>query len=128
MYIIIYMDFLVKIWELFWSVWPKNFYILVFVSALCEVASVIVFKISGNRGLLSIAGYVLGFFVVAFYAEALKYSKVTQSYPVWLVSVAILLVIASALILHEKISWLWLIGFIFAVIGVAIINLSLPPE
>lgn len=122
------MDFITRIWELFWSIWPKNFYILVLISALCEVASVTVFKISGNRGLLSIGGYILGFFVVAFYAEALKYSKVTQSYPFWLVAVAILLVLASFFILHEKISWLWLIGFIFAIVGVIIINFSLPPE
>jgi len=122
------MDFIAKAWEYFWSVWPKNFYILIAISAICEAASITVFKISGNRGLLSIAGYILGFFVVAFYAESIKYSRVAQSYPIWLALISILITISVVFILHEKVSWLWLIGFIFTIVGVIIINLSLPPE
>ena len=122
------MDFLGKIWELFWSIWPKNFLFLIVISAFLEAASVIVLKLSGNRGLFSVAGYVLGFFVLAFYAESLKYSKVTQSYAFWLLTVAVLLVIASFFILHEKISLQLLIGFILAVVGVIIIQFSLPTE
>lgn len=122
------MDIISKIWELFWSIWPKNFYFLVFISALCEAGLVIMFKISGNRGLFSIVGYILGFFAVAFYAESLKYSRVAQSYPIWLTLAAILILVGSVLILHEKVSPLWFVGFIFAIVGVTIINLSLPTE
>jgi len=122
------MDSLSKIWELFWSIWPKNFLFLIVISAFLEAVSVIVLKLGGNRGLLSVAGYVLGFFVLAFYAEALKYSKVTQSYPYWLVVVAVLLVFGSFFILHEKISLQLLIGFILTVAGIIIIQLSLSTE
>lgn len=122
------MDILSKIWELFWSIWPKNFVFLIVVSAFLEAVSVIVLKLSGNRGLFSVAGYVLGFFVLAFYAEALKYSKVTQSYPYWIVAVAVLLVFGSFFILHEKISLQLLIGFILSVAGIIVIQLSLSTE
>lgn len=122
------MDSLSKIWELFWSIWPKNFLFLIAISAFLEAVSVIVLKLSGNRGLFSVAGYVLGFFVLAFYAEALKYSKVTQSYPYWIVAVAVLLVIGSFFILHEKISLQLLIGFILSVAGIIVIQLSLSTE
>jgi multidrug transporter EmrE-like cation transporter len=122
------MDSLSKIWELFWSIWPKNFLFLIVISAFLEAVSVIVLKLGGNRGLLSVAGYVLGFFVLAFYAEDLKYSKVTQSYPYWLVVVAVLLVFGSFFILHEKISLQLLIGFILTVAGIIIIQLSLSTE
>lgn len=122
------MDFIPKIWELFWSIWPKNFYLLILISALCEAASVILFKMSGNRGLLSVAGYILGFFVVAFYAESIKYSRVAQSYPIWVVLSAILIAVSLVFILHEKVSPQWLIGFIIAIVGVTIIQLSLPSE
>lgn len=115
-------------WELFWSVFPKNFYFLILLSALCEAISIVLFKLSGNRGPLVIAGYILGFFVVAFYAEAIKYSRVSHSYPVWLVSAAILVTVASVFVLHEKVSFLWLAGFVLAIVGLIMINLSLPPE
>ena len=85
-------------------------------SALCEVTSVTIFRLSGNRGPAAFAGYILGFFVIAFYAEALKYSKVSQSYPIWLVSIAILITIASYFVLHEKISPIWFVGFAIIVI------------
>lgn len=122
------MDLISKIWELFWSIWPKNFYVLVLISALCEAGLVIMLKISGNRGLFSVVGYLLGFFAVAFYGESLKYSRVAQSYPIWIVLAAVLIAVSSLFILHEKVSLLWLVGFIFAIVGVVIIQLSLPPE
>lgn len=122
------MDIISKIWELFWSIWPKNFYVLVLISALCEAGLVIMFKVTGNRGLLSIIGYILGFLAVAFYAESLKYSRVAQSYPIWLALAAILILVGSVFILREKVSPLWFVGFIFAIVGVVVIQLSLPPE
>jgi len=59
----------------FWSLFPNNFYVLVTLSALCEAVSTYLFKISGNRGWVSAAAYVLGFGTVVFYGEALRYSK-----------------------------------------------------
>lgn len=119
---------ILRFWEFFWSLWPKNFIFLVLISALSEVTSVTVFKLSGNRGLLAVVGYILGFFVVAFYAEALKYSKVSHSYPIWLVTIAILITLSSIFVLKERVPVQWFIGFILAVSGVIIIQNSLTPD
>lgn len=117
-----------QLWNAFWSLWPKSYILLVTFSALCEAISVILFKFSGNRGWLSILGYVFGFFVVAFYAEATKYAPIGKSYPLYLFAVALFISIASVFVLHEKVSYLWFAGFVVAMIGIFIINSSLPSE
>jgi multidrug transporter EmrE-like cation transporter len=115
--------------QAFWSLFPNNFYVLVSLSALCEALSVYLFKISGSRGRLSVVAYILGFLVVAFYAEALRYSKLGQSYPIWLAAVAVLLTLTSIFLLKENIKFgVWMIGFILVIGGLAVIQFSLPPE
>jgi multidrug transporter EmrE-like cation transporter len=118
------MDLFGRLWELFWTIWPKNYIALVLLAAFCEIGSVSAFKFSANRGWLSIVGYILGFFVVAFYGEALRYSKVVQSYPLWIAAVAILLIFASFLIFHEKISWAWFVGFTLIIVGSIVVNIK----
>ncbi len=113
--------------QAFWSLFPNNFYVLVTLSALCEALSVYLFKISENRGLLSVLGYILGFFVLGFYAESLRYSKLSQSYPVWLVLVALLITAASIFLLRENVKFgIWIVGFILVIAGLSIIQFSLP--
>lgn len=114
--------------ESFWSIWPKNFYFLAAMSAFCEALSVTLFKISNSRGPLSIVAYILGILVIAFYAEALRYSKLAQSYPIWLALVAIFITVSSFFILREKVASFWFFGFALTVIGLIIIQYSLPPE
>jgi multidrug transporter EmrE-like cation transporter len=113
----------------FWSIFPNNFYILIALSALCEALSVYIFKISNSRGWLSVLAYVLGFFVVAFYAEALRYTKLSYSYPIWLAAVAVLVTVASLILLKENVKFaLWIPGFLLVIGGLTLIQLSLPPE
>lgn len=114
------------LWGLFWSLWPKNFLFLVIMSAICEGASVTFFRLSGNRGVGSIIGFILGFFVVAFYAEATKYAKIAHSYPIYLAAIAICISIASIFVLREKVTSLWAVGFIFVLIGITMIQFGLP--
>jgi len=112
----------------FWSIWPKNFLFLVLMSAICEAISVSFFKISGDRGFLSVIGYIFGFFVVAFYAEALRYSKISHSYPIYLVAISVLVSFVSFIVFREKISFQWVIGFTLAIVGIIILEFGLPPE
>ncbi|MBI2330492.1 hypothetical protein HYU94_03800 [Candidatus Daviesbacteria bacterium] len=119
-------QFFSKVWELFWSVWPKNFLFLILAAAVAEVISVTFFRLGGNRGWLAILGYILGFFVVAFYAEGQKYSTLSVSYPIWLVAVAILLSLSAFFIFHEQFSIKWLMGFILTIIGVYLIQTAIP--
>jgi multidrug transporter EmrE-like cation transporter len=112
-----------------WSVLPNNFYVLVTLSALCEALSVYLFKVSGNRGWVSGVAYVLGFLVIAFYGEALRYSKLGQSYPIWLALVAILVTVASVVLLKEDIKYgLWFAGFVLVIGGLTLIQFALPSE
>lgn len=121
--------FISNIVQTFWSLFPNNFYVLVALSAISEALSVYLFKISGNRGWISAIGYVLGFLVIAFYAEALRYSKLGQSYPVWLAMVAVFVTIASIFLLKENIKFgVWMIGFLLVIAGLTVIQFSLPPE
>jgi multidrug transporter EmrE-like cation transporter len=121
-------NFISKGVELWWSLWPRNFYFLVAMSALSEAASVVLFAISKSRGSLSLLAYIMGILVVAFYGEALRYSKLGQSYPVWLVLVAVFISASSFFILKEKIGPMWFLGFTVTLIGLIIIQYSLPPE
>lgn len=117
-----------KAYELFWSIWPKNYIFLVLMSALSEAASVFFFKIGGNRGIQAVIGYILGFFVVAFYAQATRYGPLSKSYPLYLVSIGIFISVVSFLVLREKVQPQWFLGLILVLIGLAIINSSLPPD
>jgi len=117
-----------KAYELFWSIWPKNYIFLVFMSALSEAVSVYFFKIGGNKGTQAIIGYILGFFVVAFYAEATKYGPISRSYPLYLIAIGIFISLLSFLVLHEKVQPQWFLGLILVLIGLIIINSSLPPK
>lgn len=114
--------------DTWWSIWPKNFYFLVTMSALCEAASVVLFSLSKSRGPTSLLAYIMGILVVAFYGEALRYSKLGQSYPVWLVMVALFITVSSYFILREKIGPMWFLGFTLTIIGLVVIQYSLPPE
>lgn len=118
-------EFFSRIWGLFWSLWPKSFLFLILGSAIAEALSVTVFRISGNRGWLAVLGYIFGFFVVAFYAEGLKYSTLSLSYPVWLAAIALLVSISAFLIFHDKFSVKWIFGFLFTIIGVYLIQTSI---
>lgn len=115
-----------RTWELFWSIWPKNFWFLILGAAIAEVISVTVFRLGGNRGWLAILGYILGFFVVAFYAEGQKYSTLSISYPIWLAAVAILISGSAFFIFHDQFSTKWLIGFILTIVGILLIQTSIP--
>lgn len=118
------LDIFAKIWELFWSIWPKNFWFLVLASGVAEAVSVVVLRQTGNKGWISIVGYIAGFLTVAFYAESQKYSTLSYSYPVWLVSVAVLVSLSAFFIFHDQFSYKWLLGFILAMVGIILIQLS----
>lgn len=111
-----------KTWEIFWSIWPKNFWFLITASAIAEVISVTLFRLGGNRGWIAILGYILGFLTVAFYAEGQKYSSISASYPIWLVLVAVFIGLSAFVILHEHFSPIWLLGFVLTIIGVIIMQ------
>ncbi len=115
-----------RIWELFWSIWPKNFWFLILGAAVAEVISVTLFRLGGNRGWLAVIGYILGFLVVAFYAEGQKYSTLSISYPIWLVAVAILISGSAFFIFHDQFSVKWLVGFILTIVGILLIQTSIP--
>lgn len=117
-----------KAYELFWSIWPKNYIFLVFMSALSEAASVYFFKIGGNKGVQAVIGYILGFFVVAFYAQATRYGPLARSYPLYLFAIGLFISLISFLVLHEKVQPQWFLGLILVIIGLVIINSSLSPE
>lgn len=119
-------EFFSKLWGLFWSIWPKSFWFLIVGAAIAEAISVTVFRIGDNRGWLAVLGYILGFFVVAFYAEGQKYSTLSASYPVWLAIVALLISLSAFLIFHDKFSVKWFLGFLFTIIGVFLIQTSIP--
>lgn len=116
----------VKGWDLFWSVWPKNFWFLIIGSAVAEAISVTVFRLGENRGWLAVLGYILGFFVVAFFAEGQKYSTLSISYPIWLGVVALLVSGSAFFVFHDNFSGKWLLGFILTIIGVYLIQTSIP--
>lgn len=118
-------NFLGSIWNLFWSIWPKNYLFLILLSALSEVFSVTFFRFGGNRGWLAILGYIFGFLGIAFYAEGLKYSTLSISYPIWLGIVAILVSLCAFLVFHEQLSIKWFIGFILTIAGVLLIQTSI---
>lgn len=118
-------DFFSKAWTLFWSVWPKSFLFLILGSAVAEAVSVTVFRMGNNRGWLAMFGYILGFFVVAFYAEGQKYSTLSVSYPIWLVVVALLVSMSAFLIFHDRFSARWFLGFLCTLIGVYLIQTSI---
>lgn len=108
---------------------PNNFYVLVSLSALFEAISTYLFKISNSRGWLSVLAYICGFLVVGFYGEALRYSKLSQSYPIWLVLVAVLITASSFFLLKEHVRFgLWMVGFGLVVAGIIFIQFSLPSE
>lgn len=115
-----------KIWESFWSLWPKSFLFLVLGSAIAEAVSVAVFRVGGNRGWMAVLGYFLGFLTVAFYAESQKYANLSMSYPIWLAVVAILVSLIAFLIFHDQFSTKWLLGFILTIIGIFLIQTSFP--
>ena len=117
-----------KAYELFWSIWPKNYIFLVLMSALSEAASVYFFKIGGNKGIQAVIGYILGFFVVAFYAQATRYGPIARSYPLYLIAIGIFISLLSFLVLHEKVQPKWFLGLILVLIGLVIINSRLPPD
>ena len=119
-------QFFSKTWELFWSVWPKNFWFLILGAAVAEAVSVTFFRLGGNRGWMAIVGYILGFFVVAFYAEGQKYSTLSISYPIWITAAVILISFSAFFIFHDQFSIKWLLGFILAVIGVIIMQTTIP--
>ncbi len=119
---------MVSIWNLFWSIWPKNYISLVFISAICEAISVYFFKIGGNKGLSAVTGYIFGFFVVAFYAQATKYGPISRSYPLYLVAIGICISALVFFVLKEKISLQWIIGLILVIAGLIVINSSLPSD
>lgn len=119
-------EFFSKAWMSFWSIWPKNFWFFILGAATAEAISVTVFRIGSNRGWLAVLGYVLGFFVVAFYAEGLKYSTLSVSYPLWLAVVALLVSLSAFLIFHDKLSARWFLGFLCTLIGVFLIQTSIP--
>ena len=121
----IVINFASKTWELFWSIWPKNFWFLVIGAALAEAVSVMVLRLSGNRGWLAVLGYVLGFLTVAFYAEAQKYSTLSVSYPIWLGLVAILVSVIAFLVFHDHLSIKWFIGFVLTIVGILLIQTSI---
>ena len=116
----------VKGWDFFWSLWPKSFLFFILGAAVAEVVSVTVFRIGGNRGWLAILGYILGFFVIAFYAEGQKYSTLSISYPIWLAVVAILVSLSAFFIFHDQFSIKWFLGFVLTIIGVLLIQTSIP--
>lgn len=97
-------------------------------SALSEAASVYFFKIGGNKGVQAVIGYILGFFVVAFYAQATRYGPIAKSYPLYLIAIGICISAVSFFILREKIQPQWFLGLILVLIGLVIINSSLPAE
>lgn len=119
-------NFFSKIWLLFWSIWPKNFWFLVLASAVAEAVSVTIFRITANRGSLVMLGYIAGFLTVAFYAEGQKYSTLSISYPIWLAVVAILVSGSAFLIFHDHFSLKWVIGFILVITGILLIQTSVP--
>lgn len=118
--------FFSKTWELFWSIWPKNFWFLIVGAAVAEAISVTVFRLGGNRGWLAVLGYILGFFVVAFYAEGQKYSTLSVSYPIWLAVISVLISCSAFFIFHDHFSAKWLLGFTLTIIGVLLIQTSIP--
>ena len=113
-------------WELFWSLIPRNFWLLVLGSAVAEAASVVAFRLGDNRGWLAVIGYIFGFFTIAFYAEGLKYSTLSVSYPIWLGAVAILVSGSAFFVFHDNLSLKWFIGFILTIIGILLIQTSVP--
>ena len=115
-----------KVWDFFWSVWPKNFWFLIIGAAIAEAVSVTIFRLGGNRGWSAVLGYILGFFVVAFYAEGQKYSTLSVSYPIWLAVISILISGSAFFIFHDHFSGKWLLGFILTIIGVLLIQTSIP--
>lgn len=121
-------DFFSKAWTLFWSVWPKSFLFLILGSAVAEAVSVTVFRMGNNRGWLAMFGYILGFFVVAFYAEGQKYSTLSVSYPIWLAVAAILISCSAFFIFHDSFSLKWAVGFLFTIVGVLLIQTSIPKQ
>ncbi len=121
-------NFFSKTWGLFWSIWPKSFWFLVLGSAVAEAISVTVFRVVGNRGWFAILGYVLGFLTVAFYAESQKYSTLSASYPIWLAAVAVLVSFSAFFIFREQVSLKWVIGFILTIVGILLIQTSIPEK
>lgn len=119
-------QFFAKNWELVWSIFPKNFWFLIVGSAVAEAISVTVFRLGDNRGWLAVLGYILGFFVVAFYAEGQKYSTLSISYPIWLAVISVLISFSAFFIFHDHFSGKWLLGFILTIIGVLLIQTSIP--
>lgn len=118
--------FFSKAWELFWLFLPKNFWFLILGAAVAEAFSVMVFRIGGNRGWMAVLGYVLGFFTLALYAEGLKYSTISVSYPIWLGAVAILVSSVAFLVFHDHLSLKWFIGATLTILGILLIQTSVP--
>lgn len=120
----ILVNFFSRSWEFFWTLWPKNFWFLVLGAAVAEALSVMVFRLGGNRGWLAVLGYLLGFFTLAFYAEGLKYSTLSVSYPIWLGAVAIMVSSIAFFVFHDYLSLKWFIGFMLTIIGILLIQTS----
>lgn len=109
-------------WELFWSFWPKNFWLLIAIASITEVLTVIAFRLGGNRGWMAFLGYFLGFLTLAFYAEAQKYSSVSIAYFAWLIGSTSLIGLSAFLIFRENFSWTWILGFILAILGLFVMQ------
>lgn len=122
----LFSNFFARGWDFFWSIWPKNFWLLIFIAAIAEALSVTVFRLGENRGWLAILGYIIGFLVIAFYAEGQKYSSLSISYLIWLVTSASLIGLSAFFIFHEQFSWTWILGFILAIIGVFMMQTVTP--
>lgn len=117
-----------RLWEIFWSIWPKSFWFLVIASGVTETLSVVILRSTGNKGWVSVLGYIAGFLTVAFYAESQKYSSLSYSYPIWLVSVALMVSLSAFFIFHDQFSYKWLAGVLLTMVGIILIQLSVPEK
>ncbi|ADG79016.1 Small multidrug resistance protein OS=Tsukamurella paurometabola (strain ATCC 8368 / DSM / CCUG 35730 / CIP 100753 / JCM 10117 / KCTC 9821 / NBRC 16120/ NCIMB 702349 / NCTC 13040) OX=521096 GN=Tpau_2410 PE=3 SV=1 [Tsukamurella paurometabola] len=100
--------------------------ILLFLAIVCEVAATLSLRATdGFKNLwpllIVVPGYIGAF---AFLGLSLREISVGVAYAIWSAAGTVLITVGAAVLFHDRISWVTMVGMAVTITGVVIINLS----